>query len=84
MQLHSGQLQRLDGALPTSAQRSLLPPARSRSQPHLADDAPHSLSLQIRFENDMNHRSIRANKLRQITQLPRTMTDDPTQSASTL
>jgi hypothetical protein len=37
---------------------------------------------QIRFENDMNHRSIRANKLRQIKQLPRTMTDDPTQSAS--
>jgi hypothetical protein len=30
----------------------------------------------------MNHRSIRANKLRRITQLPRTMTDDPTQSAN--
>jgi hypothetical protein len=32
----------------------------------------------------MNHRSIRANRLRRITQLPRTMADDPTQSASAL
>jgi hypothetical protein len=54
---------------------------QSTSQPKAAIENRRALRSvkQIRSENDMNHRSIRANKLRRIKQLSRTMTDDPTQ-----